>query len=231
MTGVGDVNSNDPAEPYYWLRKNADFQMLFADRAHKHLFNGGALTTAAAVARYQTLADAVTAAVTAESARWGDVVAGMPFKPTDWQNERDWILNTYLPQRNGSLMQQLRNRGLYPSTEAPALRVNGAYQHGGTFQLGASLSMTAPAGKIYYSLDGSDPRLPGGAIRQGALVYSGPLTMNANYAREVTGVPQRRVERDDRGDVLRRPGSVDPHHRDHVQPGAPDRRRDGRRLR
>ncbi len=180
MTGVGDVNSNDPAEPYYWLRKNADFQMLFADRAHQHLFNGGALTTAAAVARYQALADTVTAAVTAESARWGDVVAGMPFKPTDWQNERDWVLNTYLPQRNGSLVQQLRSRGLYPSTEAPALRVNGAYQHGGTFPLGASLSMTAPAGNIYYSLDGSDPRLPGGAIRQGALVYSGPLTMNAN---------------------------------------------------
>ena len=54
MTGVGGADCNDPAEPYYWLRMNADFQMLFADRAHKHLFNGGALTTAAAVARYES---------------------------------------------------------------------------------------------------------------------------------------------------------------------------------
>jgi len=180
MTGVGGADSNDPAEPYYWLQMNSDFQMLFADHAHKALFNGGALTTAAAVARYQALADEVGAAVSAESARWGDVVTGAPYKPTDWQNERDWLLNTYLPQRNGSLIQQLRNRGLYPSTEAPAFFVNGVYQHGGTFQLGASLSITAPAGTIYYSLDGTDPRLPGGDVRPGALVYGSPIALNAN---------------------------------------------------
>jgi len=132
VTGVGAADSNDPAEPYYWLQMNADFQMLFADHAHTALFNGGALTTASAVARYQALADEVGAAVSAESARWGDVVTGAPYKPTDWQNERDWLLNTYLPQRNGSLIQQLRNRGLYPTTEAPTFFVNGVYQHGGT---------------------------------------------------------------------------------------------------
>ncbi|MCU0963000.1 MAG: lamin tail domain-containing protein, partial [Pirellulaceae bacterium] len=180
MTGVGGADSNDPAEPYYWLRKNTEFRMLFADRAHKHLFNDGALTTAAAVARYESLANAVAAAITAESARWGDVVSGVPFKPTDWQNERDWLLSTYLPQRNGSLIQQLRNGGLYPSTEAPTFQVNGTSQHGGTFQLGAALGITAPAGRIYYSVDGSDPRLPGGAIRPGALVYDGPITLIAN---------------------------------------------------
>ena len=74
----------------------------------------------------------------------------------------------------------MRNRGLYPSTEAATFQINDVYQHGGIFQLGASLSMTAPAGTIYYSLDGTDPRLPGGAIRPGALVYTGPITLNAN---------------------------------------------------
>ena len=34
------------------LKNNADFRMLFADHAQKFLFNGGALTTAAAQARY-----------------------------------------------------------------------------------------------------------------------------------------------------------------------------------
>ena len=180
MSGVGGPDSNDPAEPYYWLRQNADFRMRFADQAHAQLFNGGAMTTAAAVARYEQLANTVAASMIAESARWGDVVSGVPFKPTDWQNERDWLLNTYLPQRNAALLQQLRNGGLYPSTEAPQFRINGAAQHGGTFELGASLSMVAPAGTIYYSLDGSDPRLAGGAIRPGASVYQGPITLNAN---------------------------------------------------
>lgn len=180
MTGVGGADSNDPAEPYYWLRQNPEFQMRFADRAHKYLFNGGALTTAAVVARYESLANQVAASMIAESARWGDVVSGSPFKPTDWQNERDWLLNTYLPQRNAALLQQLRNGSLYPSTDAPTFRINGTYQHGGTFTLGALLSMTAPAGTIYYSLDGTDPRLPGGAIRPGAQIYHGPLTLNAN---------------------------------------------------
>ncbi len=180
VTGVGGPDSNNPAEPYYWLSMNDDFQMLFADRAHQQLFNGGALTTAAAVARYQALADEVVAAISAESARWGDVVSSVPYEPDDWLNERDWLLNTYLPQRNGALINQLRGRGLYPDVEAATFQINGVYQHGGTFQLGDALSITASQGTVYYSLDGSDPRLPGGAIRPGALIYNTPLTLNSN---------------------------------------------------
>jgi hypothetical protein len=37
-------------------------------------------------------------------------------------------------------------------------------QDGGRIQPGFQLSMVAPAGTVYYTLDGSDPRLPGGAV-------------------------------------------------------------------
>ena len=121
---------------------------------HTYLFNGGALTAAAAVARYQVLADKIGAAIPAESARWGDVVSGTPYRPTDWENERDWILNTYVPQRTGALIQQLRNRNLYPGIAAPTFQINDVEQHGGTFTLGDTLRITAPQGTIYYSLDG-----------------------------------------------------------------------------
>ena len=40
--------------------------------------------------------------------------------------------------------------------------------------------MTAPKGLIYYTLNGVDPRLPGGSVSPQALTYSAPITMSAN---------------------------------------------------
>ncbi|MEC9326306.1 MAG: lamin tail domain-containing protein, partial [Verrucomicrobiota bacterium] len=51
---------------------------------------------------------------------------------------------------------QLRARGLYPETESPDFS-----QHGGQVSAGFSLEMNNPnaSGTIYYTLDGSDPRI------------------------------------------------------------------------
>jgi hypothetical protein len=57
-------------------------------------------------------------------------------------------------------MGQLRNRGWYPSTEAPVFHINGSYQHGGHISTDDLLSIIATNGTIWYTLDGSDPRLP-----------------------------------------------------------------------
>jgi len=38
--------------------------------------------------------------------------------------------------------------------------------------------MSAPAGTIYYTRDGTDPRLRGGAVSPAALVYGGPVVLN-----------------------------------------------------
>ena len=55
-------------------------------------------------------------------------------------------------------------------------------QNGGTIQAGFSLAMAAPAGTIYYTLDGSDPRQAqaNGAVAAGAQTYAGPITLNGN---------------------------------------------------
>jgi hypothetical protein len=37
--------------------------------------------------------------------------------------------------------------------------------------------MTCQVGKIYYTLDGSDPRLPGGGISTNALEYTAPISI------------------------------------------------------
>ena len=162
-TGSGSAN-NDIGKPYYYLRNNADFRMLFADHVQRHLFNDGALSPSATVARYDELARRVEAAVVGESARWGDVATGGGPKPATqaiWRNERDYLLNTYLPQRTAIVIQQLRNAGLFPAIDAPSFAISGVGQYGGTFLPGDTLTMSAPSGNIYYRMDGLDPRAVG----------------------------------------------------------------------
>ncbi len=48
---------------------------------------------------------------------------------------------------------------------------------GGSVPIGTNLSISAAKGTIYYTLDGSDPRLPGGAVAPAALAYAGPLVI------------------------------------------------------
>src|SRR5205823_6792642 len=46
---------------------------------------------------------------------------------------------------------------------------------GGPITPGFALSMTAPKGVIYCTLDGTDPRLPGGGTSPRASIYSSPI--------------------------------------------------------
>jgi len=48
---------------------------------------------------------------------------------------------------------------------------------GGTIVGGFRLTMTAPAGKIIYTLDGRDPRAAGGLLAPGVLTYTSPLAL------------------------------------------------------
>ena len=41
------------------------------------------------------------------------------------------------------------------------------------------VALRAPSGKIYYTLDGSDPRLPGGGVSPRAKTYSAPIPLNS----------------------------------------------------
>jgi hypothetical protein len=42
---------------------------------------------------------------------------------------------------------------------------------------GTKFTLKAPAGKIYFTLDGTDPRAPGGAVSTGAKVYRDPVVL------------------------------------------------------
>ncbi|MGI8603989.1 MAG: lamin tail domain-containing protein [Verrucomicrobiales bacterium] len=185
-----DVNANctDQGVPdgiFGSLRaQHADFRVLFRDRIYKHCFHGGVLTPAKAASCYNARAEEIFVALVAETARWqpGSSVGPLPWdRDGEWTVEWNYFKNTFFPQRTNVLLNQIRANGWYP-IEAPEYN-----QRGGAVPSGFDVTMTAPAGTtIYYTIDGSDPRLPGGVLNPNArslattpLVISGPTFVRA----------------------------------------------------
>ena len=104
---------------------------------------------------------------------WGDAKREPPrTRNVDWVTEMNRVYGDYFGQRPGIVLGQLRAKGWYPAVAAPSFN-----QIGGNVPYGFQLTLSAPAGTIYYTRDGSDPRLSGGAVSAAALVYSGPLAL------------------------------------------------------
>jgi hypothetical protein len=177
ITGISQPDS--PTAIYQKLLLNPEFKLRFADHVQKHFFNGGALTPAATSAMYQARMNEVDApnasAMIAESARWGDNRrAGNSYTRANWFAYQQRLLSEYFPVRTNNVVNQLRTRGVFPSLAAPNFS-----SYGGTFAGPVNLTITNPgAGIIYYTIDGSDPRLVGGALNPAAIAYSGAINLS-----------------------------------------------------
>jgi hypothetical protein len=98
---------------YARLRTNASFRARYAERAAMHL-EGGALSAAASLARYEERAGSIYTAVLAESARWGDADRSVPYtRDVEWADERRRLTEEFFPRRTDVLIGQLRAAGLY----------------------------------------------------------------------------------------------------------------------
>lgn len=163
------INRGGPSNMWPDISQHTEFKMLLADRAHKYFFNNGLLTDLRVQQDFDRLSELVRLSVIAECARWG---SNKSYDPNTWQDAVDWITSEYVPGRTGTVLQQLRDEGMYPQTEAPVFNINGTYQHGGIISTGDILTMTNPnfAGTIYFTIDGSDPRLPGGNVNPDATI-------------------------------------------------------------
>ena len=177
-------SSRDRFNPQ-WLHQqlaaHPEYRMRFADRTHRHFFNQGLLTPDVSTARFMARAAEIDLAIIAESARWGDANSSRPRTKDDhWQRVIDAIVETWFPQRTGIVLGQLRAKGLYPSNDAAVFNLNGRHQHGGHLSAGDVLTITNPneSGTVYYTLDGSDPRLRNSqAASSSAVEYTVPLTL------------------------------------------------------
>ena len=115
------------------LLNNSEFRLRFADRVNKHYFNGGALTQENILARYSELRDLMK----------GVLPNINPYI------EREWI-----PKREAVVMKQMESIDIQRSMNAP--RFN---QHGGEVPDGFLLSIKAQDGTLFFTTDGSDPKL------------------------------------------------------------------------
>ncbi|MCK4565343.1 MAG: chitobiase/beta-hexosaminidase C-terminal domain-containing protein [Verrucomicrobia bacterium] len=147
------------------------------------MFNGGALTPGKCSARFMGIVNTVLAGMNGEAARWGDGYNDYygntsipPYNTADHYNTvvADKV-NNYFPIRTSVVFNNLRANGYYPTLDAPEFS-----QHGGQVPVDYPLSITNPdgVGTIYYTTNGTDPRLTGGDVNPNAI--SGPsLTVSS----------------------------------------------------
>ncbi|KAA1261400.1 CotH protein [Rubripirellula obstinata] len=151
-----------------------EFIVRFGDRLHLHFSEGGALTPSATETRWNARVAELEDAIVAESARWGDNRESQPYtKGGHWTPEIDRLINTYFPARSGIVLDAYENLGFFPSIDAPQTLINSNVQAGGAAAAGSELTFAAEAGEIYYTTDGSDPRLPGGGVSPNAIKFNG----------------------------------------------------------
>ncbi len=162
---LGLNTANRPTNLHQQLAANPEYRMLFADHTHRHFFNGGLLAPEVAEALWMARADEIEVPLAAEAARFGDNKRAVPYTvDVEWREEIDRLSTTYFPVRTGLVLDQIRGRGLYPDLAAPVFS-----RQGGFIEPGFRLGIRADAGIAYYTLDGSDPRRPGGAVSPQAI--------------------------------------------------------------
>ena len=171
--GVAFSRSNPQ---YLWQRLslNVEFRVRVADHIQRHFFNGGVLSPEGCRALFLTRSNEISRAIVAESARWGDAKNPIPYTRNHWVTEMNRIYANYFAQRSGIVLNQLRAKSLYPNLAAPAFS-----QYGGEVSPGFTLTLTnvGGAGTIYYTVNGTDPRLRGGGVSPSATTYSGPISI------------------------------------------------------
>ena len=172
-----------PTRVYNRLRTGSEFRSRFADRIHHHLFNQGALSPAKNLGRWNARVAEIDKAIVAESSRWGDYQSnhtnpGKPYtRENAWLPHLNWMTANYWPKIPVTALQRFRSANLYPALPAPQFS-----QPGGVVPPVFPLNITNPnaLGTIFFTTDGTDPRLWGGETAPTSRAYTETLALPAN---------------------------------------------------
>ncbi|MEC9042870.1 MAG: lamin tail domain-containing protein [Verrucomicrobiota bacterium] len=157
------VNSSGPLNlmSSSLINRNPDYAMLLADRIHMHFFNDGVLTPSRNIARLKKRVDEARLGFIAESARWGNQFR----EYQSWLDYQNNLINNHFPSLTNTMISKFRSAGMYPDIMAPVFS-----QHGGSVSPDTKLTMATDSDTIYYTTDGTDPRLPGGDVNPRAKI-------------------------------------------------------------
>jgi hypothetical protein len=139
---------SDPiARMYRALKANSGFRQLFADHVQKHFHDNGILTKSHLLNR------------------WWEVFAEVSdVLPETERYPVRFVPDQFIPNREDKVLAAFAANGLYNlNLNAPIFYINGLRQHGGYVSAGDVLTIINPnrTGIIYYTLDGTDPGIPG----------------------------------------------------------------------
>ena len=176
---------------HYRLSSNAEYRLRFADRASKYLSEGGILSPGKVREKFEKRALEIDTAIIAESARWGDAKFSPSLnKNQHWLPELNNLYKNYIPYRTDVVKSQLLNEKLYTAYSAPVVSVSGqpVYEDNLHFAsaISAVITNSNASGDIYYTRDGSDPRLVGGAISNKASKYEANTNINISSTSIIT---------------------------------------------
>ncbi|MFV2070088.1 MAG: CotH kinase family protein, partial [Pirellulales bacterium] len=148
------------------LMENAEYRLRLADRVQKQFFGDGALSQANVLGRITRRAKQIDTAIIAESARWGDSKREPPFSKEVWEDAVRRMID-FTDGRVETVIKQMQEVGWLTEEDAPFIFASGDASDGRrnvSFDTGNAL--------VYFTVDGSDPRLPGGILDPEAFAYN-----------------------------------------------------------
>jgi len=171
-----------------------EFRQRLVDRAYKHVFHDGALTNTLNRERFLRYVEMLDVPIVGESARWGDFRANTFLRDDDWLealygrqsvDPRSGVLGDWFPESDTSRTDRIisawkRKRfsgsgdRWLPTQDPPQFFPT----HGGEILGNTQLALTGDFDAVYYTTDGSDPRLEGGGVSDSAVSYTeGPIPL------------------------------------------------------
>jgi len=161
LENLQNIYSGDKFLAYYKMKNNIDFKMKFADRIYKHCFNDGILTNSRVTAIWDSSCNVISKSMFAEIARWGDE-RGEVYDHNHWKDECNDVREDLIG-RAEKYVEEVKKSGMYPNIDPPIFKTGSKVittkTIDGDENFHLTMSMPFPPGEIYYTTDGSDPRV------------------------------------------------------------------------
>jgi hypothetical protein len=171
---------------HYRLTFNSEYKQRFMDKAYKYLYNNGLYTPTVAMQNFKNRTDQINMAIIAESARWGDINGpNLLTKDDDWIPAVNNTISQFINLRTPIVIDQLESAGLLSNFVPPIVKKDGValsvQSYNLTSEINITLSNPNTSGIIYYTLDGSDPRITGGQTSSTAVQVDNDVAINIPY--------------------------------------------------
>lgn len=146
----------NPMDLHRRLINHPEYYYKFIDRATKHYLNNGALSFTNVINRWNSREKKLDNPIVVESARWGNQFGG-GYTYETWKSALHLVTDAFLVGREYEMISLLKKYNWYPDINPPSI------------ELQNNIAIIKADSPVYYTRNGSDPRLPGGGLNSAAL--------------------------------------------------------------